>query len=173
MIKGNKIGLRAVELQDLEQLRLWRNNPNLRKFFRETQEINQNNQMLWYESISQKNSIHKMFSIIDLETNTLLGACGLCYIDWINRNADFSIYIGYKDLYIDNEFATDAAKLLIQYGFDVLNLHRLWAEIYSLDTEKKALFETLNFTLDGIHRQTYWYEKTWHNSLFFSLLSTD
>lgn len=38
-----------------------------------------------------------MFAILEICTGELLGACGICYIDWINRNADFSICIG-KDL---------------------------------------------------------------------------
>ena len=41
----------------------------------------------------------------ELATGRLLGACGLCYIDFINRSADFSIYIGADDLYIDELYA--------------------------------------------------------------------
>ena len=69
-----------------------------------------------------------------------MGACGLCYIDWINRSADFSIYIGYKDLYIDDIYAIEAGVLLKDYGLNILNLHRLWAEIYSIDNKKKIFF---------------------------------
>ena len=74
-----------------------------------------------------------------------MGACGLCYIDWINRNADFSIYIGKDDLYIDEKYAIDAAQLMMKYGFEELNLHRLWAEIYNFDELKKIMFDKLGF----------------------------
>lgn len=114
-----------------------------------------------------------MFSIIKLDTNELIGACGLCYIDWINRSADFSIYIGYNDLYIDEKFAIDAGKLMMSYGFNVLNLHRLWAEIYSFDNKKKKFFNHLGFTMDGKFRDTYWFNGKWNDSLFFSCLSKD
>lgn len=173
MLKGKHVGLRALEQDDLPQLREWRNNPELRKFFRETNEINTTNQQKWFDAVTDKNSIHKMFSIINLETNELMGACGLCYIDWVNKSADFSIYLGYDELYIDDTYAIDAGKLMIEYGFGVLNLHRLWAEIYSIDEAKKEFFNSLNFTLDGEFRETYWYENRWHNSLFYSLLSSD
>lgn len=173
MIKGKKVFLRSIEEEDLAQLRVWRNNPNLRKFFRETDEISKVNQEKWFELINAKNSIHKMFAIVNIETNELMGACGLCYIDWINRSADFSIYLGYKDMYIDNIYAVEAANLMRNYGFDILNLHRLWAEIYSIDEMKKEFFATLNFKFDGMLRETYWFEGNWHNSLYYSLLSTD
>ena len=173
MIKGSLTGLRAIEKYDLPQLMEWRNRPELRKFFREVNEINSINQEKWFNSINDKNSINKMFAIVKIDTNELLGACGLCYIDWVNKSADFSIYIGYDNLYIDKDYAIESGKLMKDYGFNVLNLHRLWAEIYSLDNIKKEFFDVLGFKLDGELRQTYWYNNQWHNSLFYSLLSSD
>lgn len=173
MIKGKVIGLRALEKTDLPQLMQWRNNPSLRKFFRETNELNSTNQAKWYDSVINVNSTNKMFAIIKLETNELMGACGLCYIDWVNRSADFSIYLGYDNIYIDKIYAVEAANLMKSYGFDILNLHRLWAEIYSIDDKKRELFNTLGFKLDGEFRETYRFENKWYSSLFYSLLSTD
>jgi RimJ/RimL family protein N-acetyltransferase len=88
----------------------------------------------------------------------------------VNRNADFSIYIGADNLYIDTHYAPDAARIIARYGFDELGLHRLWAEIYAFDAPKTAFFEGLGFTREGRHRQTHWSEGQWHDSLFFSLL---
>ena len=173
MIQGKYVGLRSLEKDDLPQLMQWRNNPEMRKFFRETDEINSFNQEKWFESVVAKNSIHKMFAIVKSDTNELMGACGLCYIDWVNRSADFSIYLGYDNLYIDEKFAVEAAELMRDYGFNVLNIHPSWAEIYSIDDPKKHFFDTLSFNLDGTLRETYWHEGKWHDSLFYSLLSTD
>jgi len=174
MILGKSyVSLRAIEKDDLLQLMQWRNKPEFRKFFRENSEINIEKQYKWFDMINGANSSHKMFAILDLKTNKLIGACGLCYIDWINRSADFSIYIGHKDIYIDEKYAVEAAKLMIDYGFNILNLHRLWAEIYSIDEAKKTFFDIINFKLDGELRHTYWHNNKWHNSLFYSLLSHD
>jgi len=140
MLSGNYTYLRAIEENDLDQLMQWRNNPNLRKYFREATELNSINQKKWFNMINDKNSIHKMFAIIKKDTDELMGACGLCYIDWVNRSADFSIYLGYENIYIDKKYAIDAANCMIDYGFDILNLHRLWAEIYSIDEPKEKFF---------------------------------
>jgi RimJ/RimL family protein N-acetyltransferase len=173
MLSGQYTYLRAIEESDLEQLRQWRNKPILRKYFRETAEINSINQKKWFDMVNDKNSIHKMFAIVKKDTDELMGACGLCYIDWVNRSADFSIYLGYDDIYIDEKYAVDAANVMKNYGFNILNLHRLWAEIYTIDEPKKKFFDILNFKLDGEFRETYWYEGKWHNSLFYSVLSSD
>ncbi len=172
MIKGEKTYLRAIEEKDLRTLLEWRNKPHLRKYFREYRELNWDQQIWWYENIVLKDDKVRMFAITD-HSDSLLGACGLCYINWIDRNADFSIYLGADDIYIDDVYAIDAAKSLMKYGFEELNLHRLWAEIYEFDEPKTKMFQSLGFKLDGCHRQTHWSDGKWFDSHFYGLLSTD
>ena len=170
MLKGKYVGLRAIEESDLSQLLLWRNQPNYRRFFREYRELSQTNQRNWFDSKVLNDKSTEMFSIVDINTGELLGACGLCYIDWINRNADFSVYIGKDDLYIDEKYAIEAAQIMMKYGFEELNLHRLWSEIYSFDETKKVMFDRLGFKLEGVHRETHWTEGKWCDSLFYGYL---
>lgn len=173
MLKGKYVGLRAVEKNDLSTMLAWRNMPEYRKFFREYRELSTANQETWFEAkvLNDKSTI--MFSIIDLEKGEIIGVCGLCYIDWINRNADFSIYIGRDSVYIDDKFAVDAAKVMIRYGFDELNLHRLWTELYDFDAKKIEMFTRLGFVQDGRHRETHWTEGKWCDSVYFSLLESE
>ncbi|MFO1285630.1 MAG: GNAT family protein [Rubrivivax sp.] len=179
MLCGKTVGLRAIESHDLPQLLAWRNDPRLRRYFREVRELNLAQQRQWFETRVNNDPATRMFAIVERgcsgghNAGRLLGACGLCYIDWVNRTADFSLYIGADDLYIDERFAPDAAVAMIDYGFDELGLHRLWSEIYSFDAPKQRLFAALGFALDGRHRQTHWAEGAWHDSLYYSLLATD
>ncbi len=173
MICGERIGLRAIEKADLPTLLAWRNRPALRRYFREYRELNATQQQAWFDSKVNGDPGTRMFAIVERAGGRLLGACGLCYIDWVNRTADFSIYIGAEEQYIDDSLAPDAALTLIRYGFDELGLNRLWSEIYAFDEPKTAFFERLGFALDGRHRQTHWAEGRWHDSLFFSLLAND
>ena len=170
MLKGKYVGLRAIEESDLSQLLLWRNQPNYRRFFREYRELSQNDQRNWFDSKVLNDKSTEMFSIVDVNTGELLGACGLCYIDWINRNADFSIYIGKDDLYIDEKYAIEAAQIMMKYGFEELNLHKLWSEIYSFDEAKKVMFDRLGFKLEGVHKEKHWTEGKWCDSLFYGYL---
>ena len=170
MLKGRLVGLRAVEKTDLKQLLEWRNQSNYRRFFREYRELSFDHQIEWYERKVLKDEHTRMFSIIISETNELIGACGLCYIDWVNRCADFSIYIGKDDLYVDNKYAVDASEILIKYGFEELGLHRLWSEIYDIDNGKKKLFEEIGFEHEAIHKSTHWTDGQWVDSWYYRLL---
>lgn len=173
MLTGEITGLRAIEENDLEQLLAWRNDPRMRRFFREYRELNMTQQKSWFDAKVNNDPATRMFAIVDLETKELMGAAGLCYIDGINRNADFSIYLGIDDLYIDEDYAPDAGRVLLRYGFEELNLHKVWAEIYSIDKPKQQLFYELGFTREGVHRETQWTEGQWVDSLFYGLLAKD
>lgn len=171
MLSGEYTCLRAIEREDLPQLLAWRNKPEFRRYFREHRELSGEQQRAWFETVVLKDPSTKMFSIIEKGNGRLLGACGLCYINWLDRNADFSIYLGADDLYIDHRLAPDAARLLIRYGFDELGMHRLWSEIYAFDSAKQSMFETLGFQREACFRQNHWSEGGWHDSLIFGLLS--
>ena len=171
MLTGDYVGLRTITEGDLPQLLEWRNRPEYRQYFREYRELSAEHQQAWFENTVLSDPQTRMFSIVELKSNRLLGACGLCSIDWNNRNADFSIYIGMDDLYIDQRFAPDAGRVLLRYGFEELNLHRVWAEIYCIDIPKQELFHTLGFQLEGKHPETHWTQGRWVNSLLYGLLS--
>lgn len=173
MLRGNICGLRAIEQEDLHNLLKWRNNPEIRRYFREYRELSMSHQSNWFESNVLKDDRTLMFAIIELSSQRLLGSCGLCYIDWVNSNAELSIYIGEESLYIDDSFAPDAAIIMARYAFQEIGLHRIWSEIYEFDQLKKRLFERLGFALDGRHRQTHWTGGKWHDSLFYGLLTDE
>ena len=173
MIKGKLVGLRAVERNDLSILRDWRNIPRFRKHFRESKELNLDNQDKWFERMTNSQNDF-MFIIIRLKDKIPLGVCGLSYINWIPRFADFSLYIGYKEKYIDNDgYAEEASKLLLHYGFNNLNLHKIWTELYEFDEKKIKLFTKLKFTKDGELRDNCFEDGKYWNSHIYSLLSSE
>lgn len=173
MIKGEVVQLRAMEKEDLNLLKQWRNIESFRKNFREHRELNNYNQEKWFEK-TVSSSCDYMFIIERSSDNLPLGACGLLYINWQLRTADFSFYIGYNELYIDNEYAPEAIKLLIMYGFNVLNLNKIWMELYEFDLKKLNIFlEDFNFKKDGKLRQNAFEEGKYFDSYIISLLKDE
>jgi len=172
MITGKLTGLRAVETSDLEQLKHWRNLPSFRRNFREVRELNNDNQQKWFQLLQNNAARDYMFSIVDLKDNSLIGACGLLYINWMIRSADFSFYIGKDEHYIDDKgYAEDAVNLLVNYGFNNLNLHKIWMELYEFDNKKLDFFRNkFNFKIDGTLRDNCFEDGRYWNSHIISLL---
>jgi len=175
MIKGELVGLRALEKEDLPLLRDWRNFPDFRKNFREVRELNMADQEGWFEHLQKTKSINFMFGIEKLEDSKLIGACGLLYVNWTARYADISFYIGEKEAYVDdNGYASEAIKLMLEYGFSNLNLNKVWMELYEFDNRKiKFFMERYAFKKDGLLRENCFEGGKYWNSFILSLLSKE
>ena len=175
MIKGKHVGLRAVEREDLKLLRDWRNISNFRKNFREVRELSLADQEKWFESLQETRHINFMFTIVRIEDNKPIGACGLLYTSWIVRSADFSFYIGDNEAYIDEQgLASEAASLLIEFGFESLNLNKIWMELYEFDDKKLEFFKNqFKFKEDGRLRQNCFEKGKYWDSFIISLLKKE
>ena len=67
----------------------------------------------------------------------------------------------------------ETISLLEKFGFEELNMRRLWVEIFDTIPQNIKLFESLNFVKEGILRDKLWRNRKWHNSYIYSKLSTD
>jgi RimJ/RimL family protein N-acetyltransferase len=168
MIKGELVGLRAVEAVDLPVLLEWRNDPENRKYFREWRELNFQHQMEWFQNHVMSESSPVMFAIVSLEDGTLLGACGLTYIDWVHRNSELSIYVGKG--YLDDVVAPEALDLLVNYGLNEAGLHRLYIRVYDYDEKRKELARNAGFILEGKLREAHFCNGSFHDECVYGFL---
>lgn len=159
--------LRPLDDRDLITLLRWRNDPQNRKFFREYRPLSLTQHTRWFERLQDDRNT-QMFGITN--GTTLVGVCGLTGIDWRNRSAEVSLYIGQG--YIDDVNAPAALKQLEQYAHQALGLHRLEAEIWRFDIHKKALLEKAGFTREVERRQAHW-DDGWRDALVYAKLLGD
>ena len=171
MISGSKVYLTAVNRSSISQLQEWRNKPELRRYFREYREISDEMQKRWFEDRVLVNRDQVDFEIHDADSGKLIGHCGLYYISWTNRTAEFTVYIG--DMSFRNGgYGSDALRLLIAYGFNTLNLHRIWCEVYS-NNSAINVYRHLGFKDEGILRQHHYDEGQYWDSHMLGLLRSE
>lgn len=170
MLKSKITGLRALEVEDLTLLRDWRNTESMRRFFRETRELNMYEQQSWFNRMAASRT-DEIFVIERLDDSVPVGVCGLTNINWIVRSAEISFYIGYQSKYIDEIFAPDALLALLTYAFNTLGFQRIWAEVYAFDSLKAELLgDIFGFRRDGVLRAATFAEGRHHDSHIYSLL---
>lgn len=161
--------LRAIDEQDLAPMLAWRNNPKLRQYFREYRDLTVVDQARWFEGLSGDDT-RAMFAI--WYEGKMVGCCGLTAIDWKNRSAEVSLYIGEPmiadaPVYIDTKVAPLALHDLMAKAYDAFNLHRTWCEVFDFDDKKKALLETAGFDLEGSLRDTHYFDGGFHGSFIY------
>jgi RimJ/RimL family protein N-acetyltransferase len=172
MVILENLGIRAIEIEDLPIIQKYRNDEGLRQYFREYREFSMTQIKDWYFNMIKDNRFD-MFVIIDLDLDEVIGVTGITYIDWTNKHADVHFYIGKDSEWIDEKYSNTAIKLILDYGFRTLNLNKLWAEIYEIDTKKLNFFEMKGFKIDATLREHYFNNGKYYNSHILSLLKKE
>lgn len=103
--------------------------------------------------------------------DTVIGGCSLKFISRINSNAEFDIFLSKSAS--GKGYGKNALKKLLDYGFNELNLHRIYA--FYLDSNEKAysLYEDLGFKKEGLLRENVFKNGKYYNSIVIGLLRNE
>jgi diamine N-acetyltransferase len=165
--------LRELSQSDLPTLNQWRNDKELidllgNNFLFIAEEIDKN----WYTNYLNNRHYAVRLSIIDSETNQLIGTVQLTSIHQINKSAEFSIMIGNKSYWSKGagKFATDS---MIAHGFNNLNLHRIYLTVLEYNTRAIQLYERSGFKREGVLREAIFKNGTYQNLIHMSVLKRE
>jgi len=162
------IKLRAIEREDLPQLRDWRNGLLEQGTVRQWRYLNMVDQERWFAKISTLDS-HDIMLIVSAKPARAIGVVGLTHTNWQKRYAEISIYIGDPE-HRGKGYGEAALRALLDYGFGKVGLHRIFGEIYAHNEANIALFKKLGFQYEGCLRHRQFHAGKWIDSLIYSLL---
>jgi [ribosomal protein S5]-alanine N-acetyltransferase len=111
------------------------------------------------------------FVIQDSQNHELLGAVELNIRDLHNQAGDIGYIINPKSW--GKGFATEAAELVIQYGFEVLKLHRIFATCNPGNNGSARVLEKLGMTKEGTMRHHLKMKDGWRDSHLYSILENE
>lgn len=153
-LRDGAVALRALEPGDAEITVAWRNDPEVRDrilSFRfpvsHVMEADFIKRAIAGEGMQQC-----VVGIIDLVDGALCGIAYLRDIDWISRNAAFGLMIGRRDRQ-RRGIGRRALRLMLQHGFDVLNLERIYLYVVEYNLPALRLYETSGFAYEGTFRK--------------------
>lgn len=93
----------------------------------------------------------------------------------VNRNsrqADVGLLLGEKETW-GKGYGTEAVKLVSQYAFDALDLHKLTAGVLDGNTGSAVVFKKAGYQLEGVLRDHALLDEAFVNCQLYSRLSTD
>lgn len=111
------------------------------------------------------------FAVVRQDDNVLVGGVVLDQIDGRLRSADFHIFI--DAAYTGRGYGTEATRLMLDYGFGILNLHRIELLVFRFNTRALHVYEKLGFVQEGTKRQSWYYDHTWHDTVLMSILEDE
>ena len=113
-----------------------------------------------------------IFTIVDLSTNHPIGRCLFFQRDLVNRSAMVGIVIGEKT-YWQRGFGQDALKLMLDYGFNLLNLHSVLLGVFAFNKNAIKSYQKVGFKEIGWRREARILAGKAHDVLYMDMLEDE
>lgn len=172
-MKTERLLLRKMEVADSNQLfHIW-SDPLVTQFMNIESFTTENQATEIIQMFDQLHRDHKAirYSIIELETNELIGSCGFNFVDYDNVKAEVAYDISRN--FWRRGFATEAVKTLLHYGFFEMQLNRIEAKVDPSNASSIRLLEKLGFQLEGTLRQSEQINEKFFDLNMYSKLKSD
>ncbi len=98
-----------------------------------------------------------------------IGTIALMKLDERNRHAELAIVIGEKD-YWSKGYGSQMMHTLLEYGFEGLNLDRLYLHVFSFNERAIKFYEKFNFKHEGTLRNMLYRNGKYHDLLAYGLM---
>lgn len=150
MIEGERVALRRMTAEDTDTVLRLRADPGvLAQLFSDTPPTREEH-LSWLAGVDARGDRHE-FVIVERRTGRVVGTIGLSQIDRRHRRAEYGVLIepGARG----NGLASEASRLLLQYAFRELRLHRVFLHVFADNEPALRLYDRLGFKTEGCLRQ--------------------
>ena len=174
MLIGKRVRLRAIEREDLPRFVAWLNDPDVARHVVFHAPMSLQQEEKWYEKILQQHTAEQPL-VIERDAPegwTPIGNLGFHTIDWINRCTELGIFIGEKLLW-NQGYGGEAIQLMLQFGFDSLNLNRIFLRVDETNPGGIHCYEHAGFIHEGRLRQAKFEDGQYIDHLLMSVLRSE
>lgn len=170
-LEGKQVYLRPIEAADTDWYFASLYQRDTRKLTG-TQKHYSREQIAEYIAGKSKDSSSVLLLIARQEDDSLIGDIAIQGIDPLNRNASIRIAIN-QDAQQGKGYGTEALLLMLDYGFGVLNLHRIELNVFSYNERAMHVYEKIGFVKEGVQRDALYYEHRYYDSILMSILEDE
>jgi RimJ/RimL family protein N-acetyltransferase len=168
-LTGKKVILRGLTRNDISAYREWLDNPQATHFMESGWKPTSDAEMEALYRLSTEQNDTVVFVIVDRRTGRAVGQCGLYLIQWVCRRAEFRILIG-EDSARGRGFGSDAAQLVVDYGFEKLNLETICLGVNTENSGAIKSYENAGFVREGVRRKLVYRSARYYDVLMMSVL---
>lgn len=122
--------------------------------------------------LEENSSPEATFAIVTLDKDEMIGSVSLEKIENTNRTATLGIMIGNKN-YFSKGYGTEAIRLILDYGFNYLNLHCIQLNVLDVNERAIKCYEKCGFKKAGRIRECKFVNGKYHDSICMDILASE
>ena len=126
----------------------------------------------FYKQLQESANVNIVLAIIFKETDEHIGNISLQNINWISRNAEYAILLGNKSFW-NKGIAIEASLLICEYGFERLNLHRIYCGTSSKNLGMQKLASKIYMKEEGRREEAMYKNGVFVDIIEYGVLKKD
>jgi len=167
---GDRIYLRKVSPDDVNEAYCrWMNDPTTNRFLESRFYPHSIETLREYVVNKQGDNLNAFFAIVLKNRDRHIGNIKLGPVDPNHRLADIGILIGEKDCW-GKGYASEAISLIVDYAFNILNLHKVTAGCYAPNKGAIRAFEKTGFVQEGVRKVHCFFEGAYVDDVLLGLV---
>jgi len=170
LLQGERIVLRPPDRGDIDLFLRWFNDPEIWSFLLRDRPLGRAEEEEWFANLHKRPE--DVLFVIALKDGPAIGSCGLHKVGLPGARAELGIAIGDKEQW-NRGLGGEAMDLLCEYGFQVLNLHRLGLDVYAYNARAIRCYERAGFQIEGRRREARFWNGAWHDVVQMGLLARE
>lgn len=164
----DNLHIQPLEKEDLEFLHNMRTNPDVMDYWFSEPYTNMEKLKKNFEQQQENESIRQFMLYHGQEK---IGYLGLYGIIQRHRIAQFAIMI-HPD-HQGKGYAADATKLVVDYCFNQLNIHKLSLNVIKVNEKAIHIYRKVGFEVEGELKKQYFVNGSYHDAYVMSLFRED
>jgi len=171
MLTTDRLQLEPIGPEHLDNTRRWANDPDLNAAILRSLPVTRHAQEQWYARLVQS-SDRLVWAVKTSDTDEHIGNTGLYHLDFLHRRGEFWVLIGEKSHY-GHGYGSEIVSCILQFGFLVLNLNRIYLNVGMENRRAIALYEKHGFLQEGILREHYYIRGSYMDVMTMGILRSD
>ena len=169
-MKGDRIYLSPINPEDVLTYTKWINDLETAGYLGRSSEmysLPKERKMLEHLAEEGQN-----FCIVKRDGHKPLGNCSLFDINPIYQRAELGLFIG-DDGERSQGYGQEAISLILDYGFNILNLNNIMLKVFSFNTRAITCYERVGFKEIGRRRESYFFKGKYHDEIYMDILARE
>ncbi len=170
ILTGELVVLRVLDEEDFPAMKAAMADPEVGRLTGSHAPVDDERALEWLRT--RKDQPDRLdLAIVDKATGETVGEAVLNEYDPDNQACNFRILIGPNGR--DRGLGTEATRLIVGYGLEVLGLHRISLGVYAFNPRAQRAYEKAGFVVEGRLRDDLLWDGEWVDSIVMSVLATE
>lgn len=166
-LKGENIYFKPLDVKDTEEIHCYASDEVVSRFigWRLMKTLDETREYIEEMIKREAAETHLYASVVLSSTETIIGTAMIFNFDWNAKHAEIG-YVFHRD-YWGKGYCSEAVKLMNQFSFENLQLHKLHARVVDANIGSIRVLEKSGYMLEGRLKDYLFIDGVYYDSLLF------